>query len=345
MPALSERNRLIVLGSGIFAFALVHVGLAGVLRPSSFADGAAFTYAPHARLLLLPFGAMPFAAAVAIFSALNLFCLYRAAELMLPRGDLALLAVASPAALTMVASGYAGGFLALLATVVLMQGHKRPGLAGLNLALMTVQPQFALLFALVLLPLGYWRAVALALPWTLALMAASVITFGPEPWGHYLHGAMAAHAQGSVHHWDGVISLHAAARIMGLPTWAALMAQWGLGFVALAGAIVMMLRRGCEPRGITLALLAIMLTLPDARSHLLAVAAPALTLALFADSAEQRPLLPLIPALLIWCMPIVAALFGAPAAAAALAAITLHALARQSAWTPRLIGRAFDARR
>ena len=327
--ALPERDRAIIVGGGLFAaFAAIGIGM-----PAGDNAGAVtFVYPPHARLLLLPFGAMAYGAAAAIWSALNLFCVYRAAELMSPRRDLALLACISPAALMMLGSGYAGGFLALMATVVVIQGHTHPGRAGLCLALMTVQPQLALLFGLVLLLVGYGRAVSMAVPWTLALVAAATITCGMQPWVDFLDAAGAPPA--------AAISLYAGARMVGLPGWAAQALQWGFGFAALAGAALVFSRRGPEPRSIALMLLAVVLALPDAGGDGLVLAAPALTLALFAARpADDRPLLPFAAALLLWIMPAIAVLFAAsswPVAPVLLAAILLAAMAREIAWRPGL---------
>jgi hypothetical protein len=185
----SERDRLIVAGAGLAVVALLCIA-----QPWRYVDS--FAYPPHAAMLLLPFGAMPSGIAVATWLALNLFCLLHAGELMGLRRDLVLLACLPPAALLMAATAYPAGFLALMATLVVMQGHGRPGLGGLCLAMMTVHPQLAALFALLLLPFGYWRVVVAASAWTLALIAASVVTVGIPAWGDYLRFA-SAHAADS----------------------------------------------------------------------------------------------------------------------------------------------------
>jgi hypothetical protein len=315
--APADRERWVVVGGGLLATLVV----IGVAAPAD-ATGAAFPYPPHARLLMLPFGAMPYGAAAAIWSALNLFCIYRAAELIHPRRDLALFAALSPAALTVLAFGYAGGFLALLSAVVIVQGAERPVRGGLCLALMTVQPQLAFLFGMMLLVLGYRRAVVMAVPWTLALLAASVITFGHEPWIAFLQsGAPQAAAP---------LSLEAAAGMAGLPGWAGQVLQWSFGFAVLAGAALVFLRRGPDPRSIALLLLAVALALPGASSNVFVVATPALAAALFAESQnDERPFLPFVPALLIWSMPLLAVSFGAlawPVAAPLAAGILICAL-------------------
>ena len=397
--ALPERDRWIMVGSGVLAAALFYLG---VLRPWNLADGFmvgapvgrdfvnfwlgshlalhrnldllvdlqgyndlvvrlfghhaadefVFSYPPHALLLLLPFGAMPFGAALAIWTALNLFCIYRAGELLAPRRDLALIACASPAVLMMVVYGHFGGLLALLATVVLVQGGKRPVLAGLCLALMSVKPQLALLFGALLLLIGQWRIVAWSLAWTLALVAASLITFGWQPWLNFIEWTVPHHTQllsdFVLSQLKSTVSLYAGARMAGLPDWAAQVVQWGFGVVALAAAVIVILRRGPEPRSIALALLTVILALPYANSYDLAMAAPALTLALFADSpADERPLLPFVPAFLMWTLPAVAPLIAAasrPLVPAVMAALLLFALARESAWRPALGGQDVIAR-
>jgi hypothetical protein len=88
-------------------------------------------------------------------------------------------------------------------------------------------------------------------------------------------------------------------------------------------------------------LLAVGLALADAGGSL-ALAAPALTLALFAEShADDRPFLPLAAALLLWTMPVLAALVAAaswPVASFLLAAILLVALLREAGWKPGRAG-------
>ena len=187
--ALSERSRLIVAGGGLAAVALLWL-----VQPWRYLD--AFVYPPHARMLLLPFGALPSGAALAIWLALNLFCLHRAGELLDARHDGVLLALLAPATLVMVATGYPAGFLALMAALVVVQGHRHPGRAGLCLALMTVHPPLALLGAVLLAVLGCWRIMAAGAAWTAALLGASLITAGPHAWAEYLGAARAAGAGG-----------------------------------------------------------------------------------------------------------------------------------------------------
>jgi len=155
-----------------------------------------------------------------------------------------------------------------------------------------------------------------------------MLPFGVWPWSEFLHPDATRTAT--------ALSLQGGARMIGLSGWAAQILQWGFGFVALAGAAIAFVRRGPEPRSIALLLLAIVLALPGANSDLLVVAAPALTLALFAENPSgERPFLSFVPALLIWLMPVLAVPFGAiawPGAPVVATGSMLAALARESAW-------------
>jgi hypothetical protein len=179
IPAASERSRQIMAASGAALIVLLCL-----VQPWHYVE--AFVYPPHAKMLLLSFGAMPPSAAIGIWIALNLFCLWRAGELLEAQLDLTLLAWVTPLALLMVATGYPAGFLALMATITVTRGHDRPALAGLCLAMMSVHPQLAFVCAVLLLLFGYRRAVLLATLWIAALVVASLVTVGPQAWTEYL---------------------------------------------------------------------------------------------------------------------------------------------------------------
>lgn len=78
----------------------------------------------------------------------------------------------------MVAHGHFGGVLGFLATWALLNANRRPALAGVCLALITVKPQFAAALGGFMLLAGFRRAVLLAVPPTALLVAASIVVFG-----------------------------------------------------------------------------------------------------------------------------------------------------------------------
>src|SRR5262249_37660879 len=98
-----------------------------------------------------------------------------------------LLACAFPALVANFVVGQNGFLTAALLGGTLVALPQRPGLAGCLLGLMTYKPQFGILFPLVLIADGQWRAFFSAAAMTVVLVAASLIAFGVEPWLGFLH--------------------------------------------------------------------------------------------------------------------------------------------------------------
>ena len=277
------------------------------------ADTFIYSYPPHSLLFIAPFAALPLAPAVYAWTLINLACIERSVRLMRDDWKLAAAACLSPAALTMVAFGHFGGMLAFLAVYVLTRAERRPVLAGVCLALMSVKPQIALIFGILLVLTGRWRAVFWSVPATLLLVAASVLAFGVKPWVNFITWTVPFHSQllsGSpVGALGMVVSVYGGLLLMGLPGWFAQIAQGAFSIVVMAKAAQVLNRRGPEPRTIALAVLAALAALPYVNSYDLAIAAPALTLALF-DDQRERPFLPGWAAALLWLLPAVSIPFG-----------------------------------
>jgi alpha-1,2-mannosyltransferase len=289
------------------------------------ARGLVFSYPPHILLLLVPFGALPFLPAVLIYSAGNVALLAAATRLIARERVLAVAACLSPAALMMVVVGHFGGLLAFLAVFILVRGGSRPLLAGCCLALMTIKPQFAAGFGLLLLLVGHWRVVLAAVPATAALIALSVLAFGIDPWIGFFDWTLPFHAQllsgFQVGAFRTAMSVYTTARMVGLADTAARVLQLLYGLPFLAAAAVVFVRQGGarapRPRGIALALFAVLAMLPYTAIHDFAIVAPALAAALFADPGQEepeghagRPFLALGGASAVWFAPALAIPFG-----------------------------------
>ena len=270
------------------------------------AESFIYSYPPHSLLLVAPFAVLPFTPAVYLWTALNLLGVERAVRLLGGNASLAVAACLSPAVLTMVAFGHFGGVLAFLATFALLRGHEQPRLAGLCLALISVKPQLALVLGIFLILAGRWRAVAWSVPAALAIVALSVVAFGIEPWRNFVTWVVPFHARliadFSIEGMRTVISVYGGARLFGLPGVPAQLLQYAFSLLVLARAVVLFRRQGADARTAALALLAGLAALPYFNSYDLAIAAPALTLALFGRTGA--PLLPFIPAVLLWLLPI-----------------------------------------
>jgi Glycosyltransferase family 87 len=151
---------------------------------------AVFSYPPSMPLLLLPFGALPHAYALLLWSVLGItgywfVCFYRT-----PAGrswlSLAVIATAS-VVLFNLTFGQLGLFLALAFVGALRLLPTRPVLAGVIIGLLTVKPQLGPLLVIVLLMRREWTAVAAACVSALALAGASLLLWGPDPWLAYIH--------------------------------------------------------------------------------------------------------------------------------------------------------------
>ena len=270
------------------------------------AESFIYSYPPHSLLFVAPFAALPFTPAVYLWTALNLFGIERAVRLLGGNASLAVTACLSPAVLTMVVFGHFGGALAWLAVYALLRAETRPMLASVCLALISVKPQLALVLGIILILTGRWRAVAWSVPATLSIVALSVAAFGIEPWRNFVTWIVPFHARlvadFSIEGLRTVISVYAGARLSGLPGLPAQLLQYAFSLVVLARAVILFRRQGANARTVTLAVLAGLAALPYFNSYDLAIAAPALTLALF--DREEAPLLPFVPAVVLWLLPI-----------------------------------------
>jgi hypothetical protein len=120
-----------------------------------------FPYPPFFLLLVIPFGLLPFGAAMAAWSTATFIPYLIAARRMFPRSGL--LAAAFPPVLVNASIGQNG----FLTAAVLIGGTlllaTRPLAAGLLLGCLVLKPQLGLLLPIALLAARQWRAIAGAL--------------------------------------------------------------------------------------------------------------------------------------------------------------------------------------
>lgn len=144
-------------------------------------------YPPPVLFLAGALAMMPYASAfiawVCVTTALYAAALWK----ITGRFETALVALAMPATLGNALVGQNGFFTAAVIGATLLALENRPWLAGLLLGVLTYKPQFGLLFPLVLLFDGNWRALISATLTTLVLLALAVTVFGTEPFMAFLH--------------------------------------------------------------------------------------------------------------------------------------------------------------
>ena len=150
-----------------------------------------WSYPPHSILLFLPLGLLDYKPAMAVFLLATLAFHALMAELfrrrIAPDADPALFWGAQIVFVAVNVAATQNGFLTSgLILGFLVFADRRPVLAGLCLALLTIKPQLGLLAPLLLLMARQWATFLWASVLTLALFAASVAAFGFESWTRYV---------------------------------------------------------------------------------------------------------------------------------------------------------------
>jgi hypothetical protein len=275
-------------------------------------DFFVFSYPPSLLPFLVPFGALPYLPALIAWTTINLALLIWSARLI-GADRRALVATAlAPATLTMAVYGQFSGAVAALAVVAVTRAARRPALAGLCLALISVKPQLAAAIGLIMLLIGQWRAVAWSVPGATAIAGLSVAMFGLAPWQSFIDVTLPFQVwliqDFILDHLRTMLSLYGAARLAGLSFAAAQVVQLGFGLAVIAGAVLLTWRDGLNARTLTLLLLAGIAALAYFQLYDLAIVAPVLAAALFGSG--ERPVLSLIPASLLWLAPPLAIPFG-----------------------------------
>jgi arabinofuranan 3-O-arabinosyltransferase len=132
-----------------------------------------------------------------------------------------LVGAAFPCLLPNIVSGQNGLLTAALIGGTLALLPRRPVLAGCCLGLLTYKPQFGILFPLLLVAGGHWRAIGAAAASAGALALATIAAFGVTPWSEFFHWlpltSHALFAQDSPIHtdWSKFQSLFALVRLLG----------------------------------------------------------------------------------------------------------------------------------
>lgn len=177
-----------------------------------------FPYPPVFLLVCLPFGALPYASALAIWLTTT-----GAAYVMVLRHwlsamqDRLLLLLVYPGVLVNAAHGQ-NGFLstALFGAGALML-RRRPLAAGACLGALIFKPHLGVLVPIALVAARSWRAVAAAIVTALTLIALSALVLGLGPWRGFLDNApfMSAVLARTLLHPGKLQSVFAAAKLLG----------------------------------------------------------------------------------------------------------------------------------
>jgi alpha-1,2-mannosyltransferase len=140
-----------------------------------------FFYPPTALLFWLPFAFLPFAAAVALWTAVT-GSAYAMAIRTLLGGRSVVTALAYPGVLVCALYGQNSFLSAALLSGAALTLDRYPALAGILIGLLAYKPQLALLAPLALAMAGRWRTLGAAAFTVAVLLGGSVLAFGVEPW-------------------------------------------------------------------------------------------------------------------------------------------------------------------
>ena len=206
-------------------------------------------YPPSFALAVLPLALMPYVLALVVFLgvtfALYLWLIHR----ILPDRRAVVAALAFSGAFVNAMSGQNGFLTAALLGGGLLLLESRPVLAGALIGLLTVKPHLGLLLPFALALGGQWRAILAAAVAALLLAGAALLAFGAEPWRLFLAhlAAGGGYMESGALPWDKMVSVFAAARLLGLGIGPA----YALHGIVAAVVAVLTLRlwwRGGEPR-------------------------------------------------------------------------------------------------
>lgn len=169
------------------------VGLTHFERPllaHSFFQGVRpFVYPPSALLAFLPFSALPFDVANALWTGLGLVAVLWVtfAHVRFPR-TLTLVAMAlTPASVLVLVTGQVTFLVAALAVAALYALRGRPALAGALFGIAgALKPQALVLLPLALLATREWRTLITAGATVAIAIVASAVLFGADAWAQWI---------------------------------------------------------------------------------------------------------------------------------------------------------------
>lgn len=161
-----------------------HQAIAALLGPGY--PGQNWSYPPSIMLLAAPFGRMGYLPALALWTAFGLSTFLAAAWRQGWNGRVLLAALASPAAFFCLITGQSAFLTAAILSAIFYLLDRRPFLAGLLIATLTLKPHVGLLFPLALAASGRWRVFGAATLGTIAIALTTAALFGTQSWIAFL---------------------------------------------------------------------------------------------------------------------------------------------------------------
>ncbi len=208
-----------------------------VAVPAHHENSYIWAYPPTYLLLVLPLAAVPYMAALVLWSATWLAAFLTVLRRLAPSRLTPLLALAFPATYVNLIHGQNGFLSAALLGGAILLLDRRPLLAGVLIGLLSFKPHLGVLLPLALMCSGRWRTFLAATATTLAFAAVSVAAFGLAPWAAFLDstGLTRAALEQGLLPWDKMMSAFAALSLLGVPASLSLAVQ---AVIALGVAVI-----------------------------------------------------------------------------------------------------------
>lgn len=199
---------------------------------------APWMYPPTFIALVLPLGYLSYFGALVAWLGVTALPYLAALRAILARDRLApWIALAAPPFFYNAMFGQTGFLSAGLIGLGLFHVQGRPWLAGVLIGLASVKPHLGLLVPFALLAGGHWRVFASAAATVAAMVLASILAFGLEPWFAFV-GTTFFHMEGFQHGafaWKIMTSVLSLAYLSG----ASLDTAWEAQAWATAGGVVL----------------------------------------------------------------------------------------------------------
>lgn len=145
-----------------------------------------WSYPPHYMLLAAPFGLVGYNWALAIYTGLGLWLYWKFVVSGFSGNEQRIALFAMPTVTVYLLCGQVSALVAVLLVAIYRNLDRRPVLAGLLIALLTVKPQIGLLIPLFLVLTGRWKVFLVAGAGTLVFAGVSVAVHGFDIWRYYL---------------------------------------------------------------------------------------------------------------------------------------------------------------
>jgi len=218
------------------------------------------------------------------------------------------LALAFPAVFINLTHGQNGFLTAGLFALALVELDWRPLLAGLLIGLMAYKPQFGLMIPLVLLVSGRWRTVVAAAATVAALVAATLIVFGPDVWRAFFASMTFSRVvllEEDAIGWYKLQSVFSWVRLWGGPVSLAYLVQATVTLAVALGLVWLWRSRARFPLKAAALLLGTLLSTPFCLDYDLMLLAPAI--AFLAADGLQRGFAPYQKTILaaLWIAPLI----------------------------------------